>query len=932
MLLVILTVPAYADPIWLKRYNGPGDGFDCAWSIATDAQGCVYVTGQSNGDYATVKYDAGGAQIWVARYDGPGHGEDVAQSIAVDSAGNVYVTGYSMGEPATGRDYATIKYDANGNELWVARYNCGAGNRWDEGYDIAVDGAGCVYVTGSSDSTTNRDFATVKYSPDGIQQWAARYTSPGNIVDNGYHIALDRQGNVYVLGSVGTGAAKDIALVKYNQSGQQQWAVIYNGLGNGSDGPSGLVVDAQGNAYVCGSTTRATLDCVTIKYRPTGDTLWTRFYDGTAHGIDWAMDIDLDGQGNVYVAGRAHGATSLSDFVTIKYNSAGVEQWIATYDGPENGEDEARAVGVDAAGNVYTTGWSPQTDSTGNSYVTVKYNSSGTQQWAAVYTGRQWWNEDRSFALAVDSRGNVIVTGRSDNDCGTVKYEPGGARLWEAWYWGPGRDEDQAWAMAMDPGRNVYVAGLSIGPGTGEDYAVVKYHWSGVQLWEARFDGPAHGNDAAYDVATDANRNIYVTGKVRGPDGDDFGTVKFDSLGHECWSVINDRGGSDEAYYIAVDGSGSVYVAGKTDNGGPEYDNYCVICYDSAGEEQWAVEYNGPESDEDHLSGLVLDDSGNAYVTGWSYNTHWPEFATIKYGPAGDTLWVARYSGPLQDWSKPYAIARDSTGFIYVAGTTWNGTNLDFALVKYATSGETVWTRTCDSPLHDDDEAFAIAVSTAGNVYIVGYCRDFADHTDYFTVAFNAAGQQLWTANYDGGEGDDCGRSVAVDANSNVWVTGESRNSAGDDDIVTVMYNSDGVQQSVERYGGSSGDNDLAAKVIINAHGDVYVCGSAKDTFTDWDFITIRYPSAVGIVHAEGQRSQSPLTYATIVRGVLFLPEVSGGEQGVSRILLDVSGRKVMELRPGPNEMRHLSPGVYFVRSVGCERLAVGCQKVVIAR
>jgi hypothetical protein len=111
---------------WVARYDGPANGYDLAWAIAVDGSGNVYVTGQSRGsgtdDYATVKYDANGNQLWIARYDGPANGYDLAWAIAVDGSGNVYVTGKSIGA-GTDTDYATVKYDTNGNELWVARYD-----------------------------------------------------------------------------------------------------------------------------------------------------------------------------------------------------------------------------------------------------------------------------------------------------------------------------------------------------------------------------------------------------------------------------------------------------------------------------------------------------------------------------------------------------------------------------------------------------------------------------------------------------------------------------------------------------------------------------------------------------------------------------------------------------------------------------------------
>src|SRR5713226_2701691 len=63
---------------------------------------------------------------WVARYNGPASGHDAANAMALDAAGNVYVTGGSTGV-GTGLDCATVKYDSDGNELWVARYD-GPGN------------------------------------------------------------------------------------------------------------------------------------------------------------------------------------------------------------------------------------------------------------------------------------------------------------------------------------------------------------------------------------------------------------------------------------------------------------------------------------------------------------------------------------------------------------------------------------------------------------------------------------------------------------------------------------------------------------------------------------------------------------------------------------------------------------------------------------
>jgi hypothetical protein len=92
---------------------------------------------------------------WVSRYNGTGNGSDDARSIAVDDLGNVYVTGSSTGI-GTGADCVTIKYNSNGDTVWVRRYN-GPGNSTDVGRKIGVDNSGNIYVTGY---TLNPNFPT----------------------------------------------------------------------------------------------------------------------------------------------------------------------------------------------------------------------------------------------------------------------------------------------------------------------------------------------------------------------------------------------------------------------------------------------------------------------------------------------------------------------------------------------------------------------------------------------------------------------------------------------------------------------------------------------------------------------------------------------------------------------------------------------------
>jgi hypothetical protein len=145
----------------------------------------------------------------------------------LDAAQNVYVTGLSASEQDENFDYLTIRYDANGNELWTARYN-GTANGEDMATSLALDAAGNVYVTGRSQETgTGFDLTTIKYNAAGAQQWVAKYNGPGNGDDGTgiflgffttHPIAVDASGNVYVTGlSTGIGTGFDYTTIKYAQ-------------------------------------------------------------------------------------------------------------------------------------------------------------------------------------------------------------------------------------------------------------------------------------------------------------------------------------------------------------------------------------------------------------------------------------------------------------------------------------------------------------------------------------------------------------------------------------------------------------------------------------------------------------------------------------------------------------------------------------------
>jgi uncharacterized delta-60 repeat protein len=424
-------------------------------------------------------------QEWVQTYNGPGNGIDVAFSTVVDNLGNVYVTGNSAGDTSA-NDITTIKYNSAGQQQWIQRYN-GPGNG-DDGTNgtnaIAVDGSGNVYVTGWSLGLENTDFVTVKYNADGVQQWAQRYNGSGNGYDAPYGIALDSQGNVYITGgSAGSGTGSDYTTIKYNTDGEQQWVQSYNGPANGYDVAQSLAVDASSNVYVTGYSTAANGlgDCATIKYDTAGEQQWAQIYNGQADGTDYGNSIAVDGSANVYVTGSSAGSKTNRDYLTIKYNSLGEEQWVAIHSSVGNFVDEARSVGLDSSGNVYITGvlaYSEGKAST-DDWGTIKYSSAGAEQWVQVYNGPAG-TADETFSIAVDAMGNSYIIGyshglTSGSDLITIKYNTDGVQQWVQAYNGPANSTDTGFDIALDMEGNIYVVGGSSGVTTTVDYVVIKY-------------------------------------------------------------------------------------------------------------------------------------------------------------------------------------------------------------------------------------------------------------------------------------------------------------------------------------------------------------------------------------------------------------------------------------------------------------------------
>jgi uncharacterized delta-60 repeat protein len=1003
--------------LWVARYSGPTvGGSSVAQAIAVDNADNVYVTGSSWGgsnsyDYATVKYDAGGNQLWVARYDGPAHGVDESSAIAVDKDGNVYVNGFSWGTNQT-YDYATIKYDANGKQLWAARYN-GPGNGDDFSYRMALDKTGNVYVTGSSYGGTNTydDIATVKYDPDGHQLWVARFDGPGHYYDGSFvNIAVDPQGNVIIAGDANMDSsdsysqqyAYDYATIKYDPNGKQLWLAFYDGPYHDEDRPQAIAVDASGNVHVTGFSwggDYSAYDFATVKYAPDGRQLWENRFDSSSDvywdlGIflndysqsDFPYAMALDSAGGVYITGASayfFGFPGFS-YSTVKYDVNGNQIWV---DFPPRGgcfefgdlNNIARAVAVSSTGDVYVTGNSGDCSFYGvpSSYTTIRYIQTNVpglpfiisppvsqtvlphatvsfsfaaggqpqlhHQWLVggfdiygetnttlvltnvyLYDSDNYsvvvWN-DAGYVISAAARltvlpvpdiyrqpvsQDVVVGANAFFEVGAYGYPlfyqwqldgaavPGAtnfsldltnvqvsqagdynvvitniygaatsqvARLtvnadlyqvWTARYDGPDHGPDEVIAMKVDNAGNSYVTGYSYSSTGYDDYLTVKYGTNGVPLWTARYDGPAHNTDDAEAMTLDAAGNVYVTGASYGGNatGYDVATIKYGPSGNQLWAARYDAPahGEDDGFALTVDATGNVYVTGISWSPTTGFD-YNTIKYSSNGTRLWVSRYDGPAHGDDFADAIVVDSAGNVYVTGESYGGPGTtnDYVTIKYSPNGSQLWVARYDGPAHWTDIAYAVALDSNGDPYVTGRSYGGstTASDFTTIKYnRTNGAPIWVARYNGPGSSTDFAYNLALDAADNVYVIGPSYGGATSFDFATVKYDSSGNQLWAARYTGpGSNTDAPLALAFDHTGNVYVTGYSLKGSSVDtaDYATVKYDPNGNQLWAARYDGPAHGNDWAQAIGLDAAANVYVAGRSASLANGDDYVTVKY-------------------------------------------------------------------------------------------
>lgn len=312
---------------WARQF-GTGS-YDEGRGVASDANGNVYVVGNTAGDLDGSfvgsldvfirSYTSAGDLRWTRQFGTVTIEEAIG--VATDADGNVYVAGQTLGAlegpNAGGADAFIRSYDGDGTLRWTRQYGTG---ELDVANRVATDTNGVVYVTGFTRGALDGanagglDAYVRSYEGDGSFRWAHQFgTSEDDLASD---VATDANGNVNVgghtLGALaGANAGGEDAFIRsYDRDGTLRWTRQF---GTGSDDfVSGVATDTNGNVYAAGYTfgalegPSAGLDDAFLRaYDRDGNVHWTRQF-GTSD-IDGALAIATDANANVYAAGGTYG-------------------------------------------------------------------------------------------------------------------------------------------------------------------------------------------------------------------------------------------------------------------------------------------------------------------------------------------------------------------------------------------------------------------------------------------------------------------------------------------------------------------------------------------------------------------------------------------------------------------------------------------------
>jgi len=402
--------------------------------------------------------------------------------------------------------------------------------------------------------------------------------------------------------------------------------------------------------------------------------------------------------------------------------------------------------------------------------------------------------------------------------------------------------------LAITPTGNVMVASNAKISATQYNATTAMQLASGANAWVNSFSSPTNQKAFVTASQTDNMGNLYITGAMRTSTANAFDmfVAGYDLSGNQFMSAYYNGPNStnDVGIGICVDNMGHVYITGPSDGTLTGVADYATICFDAnTGTQIWVSRYDY-SGYMDIPTGISYDALGIAsvYATGASgttFNDY--DVATVRYRAAdGSQISANRTINASPGIDKPFGIATDAAGNMYIAGTMYNGTtgNYDIQVQKLDTSLTQVWNQTFDGYGHDD-AGIGIALDTHSNVIVTGFCTRSNGQKELFVYKLSPAGsgRRSFTC---GKQMDSEGMRIKIGANDDIFV-GAQLGTGSAQDAYLLILDSTCTQIGDKVFNGSSNLADKFMDLVITSNKAYLSVRSSNGTTDDNLVVTYSY-------------------------------------------------------------------------------------------
>ncbi len=325
-------------------------------------------------------------------------------------------------------------------------------------------------------NTEKDDIFLLKYNKTGDLQWNRTWGGPN--YDKAYDLVIDSSDNIYIVGGTGTGTRElfvsctkyvqlihsDIIIIKYNNLGIEEWSTTWGE--NFDEVGRSIALDSEGNIYIVGDSYKNDLndyDLIYVKFNSLGNYQWNKIWSSYHLNCLSGRGVAIDSSDNIYILGQAGATQSMEHMFLLKYNNSGIEEWNRTY--PVWEYHYVSKIIVDSSDKIYILG-----DADGHGYPRTMFlltlNCSGKWEWSFGYMdyGYSALYFPEAEGIAVDSVDNVYVIGsRLSGWGGLIKFNSSGNLIFNT-------TTIEGKLIDIDSEDNLFITGAS-----GSDVFLKKY-------------------------------------------------------------------------------------------------------------------------------------------------------------------------------------------------------------------------------------------------------------------------------------------------------------------------------------------------------------------------------------------------------------------------------------------------------------------------